>query len=267
MHIKTHSLFSFLFFFLLQTLGAALPEGTLILTTHGQIPIEQLKQGDTMITPGANHSFRKEVSIHSIEAYTSSEIIRIITDQGSFSTSASQHFYLANRSCHVAADNIKPRDVLLSLTQKTCKCLEVKKLHQPIVFYDLSLASVHEYFAGELQLVTHNTFNVSPGLIPAAAAWLSTPVIARLSLNQRPTFFTDFSHAKDVVLEQIRSFVHQTKTFKNHTQKTPFSTKALCYLDTPQACRIEGISVQSQFLIGMTENPSLYGPMCYRSFG
>lgn len=134
---------------------AALVSGTLIQTTYGLVPIEQLHVNDQVITYYSNKSLGL-TRITKIAIETTDIIIAIETEKGSFCTSKEQLLYDPICNQWIQAQDLTVNNVFINYNLEHCKCLNIQCYNKPTTVYQISLESPHTLFISDLQILTHN---------------------------------------------------------------------------------------------------------------
>ncbi len=144
----------FFFLGLHLPLFASLAPGTLVLTPHGSIPIEQLKVGDTVITP--RKQGKGEAKIGMIREVSHTSQYRLDTVCGAIYASPDHLFYDPLLQKWVAAQDITTHTVLLDKEGKYICCVAHEHIKGPFLGYDITLESPHIFYIAEGHILTHN---------------------------------------------------------------------------------------------------------------
>lgn len=154
--IHTHSFIVLTLLSIPSSLFAGLPEGTLVLTPHGKIPIESLQPEDTVKSYDPISRALVDTKVRIILKHKSKKIVLITTDKETITATSNHPFYIANNNAYKNAETLKQGDVLLCVDGTTCSCREVQPFTISRMVYDLCLEHPHTFFVGEHSLFTHN---------------------------------------------------------------------------------------------------------------
>jgi hypothetical protein len=147
-----------------QTIVPSILSGTLIKTPHGLTTVENVTIGNHLT--GYNNTQAIDVSITNISTSTTTNIIKITTNNGDISAAPDQLFYDPVATRWIPAKEISTSTLLLDSNNNHCACLNIKTISVPSTdVYHISTTYPHTFFISEQELLTHNIAPVAAGLV------------------------------------------------------------------------------------------------------
>ena len=140
--------------------GNSFAEGTLVSTSNGLVPIENIKIGDVV------HSFDEHTQkvveqevVHLIHGDKEHEMITLNVSSGdSIRTTDGHPFYVAeNDDKWVPAKDLMLGDSLLGSDGSLISIVDIKSELIKEKVYNLSVANSHTYYVGDQKLLAHNS--------------------------------------------------------------------------------------------------------------
>lgn len=142
------------------------PEGTLVVTASGLVPIESLTPHMTVLS---FNEVEKTICYKSVTALLRSktvQIVKILTNCDSIYVTSCHRFWIENTKQWVAAKYLEPGMLLWTLISGVC---EVKNIDTITVVeqdtYNLTVADFHTYFVRFEGFLVHNASEVPLGKI------------------------------------------------------------------------------------------------------
>lgn len=145
--------------------------GTLIKTRNGYVPIEQLKENDSVISYGFKNKELCECKILKIKKQNYDKAIKIKANGSEIITALDHKFYLPlSKKRWGIASELKPKDSILRNIQYITQIDEVTKINCTSDFYSLSIDKYHNFFITELDFFVHN----EPITLGSIGGWVFT---------------------------------------------------------------------------------------------
>ena len=144
---------------------------TEVLTEYGLVCIEDIEVGDKVwaYDPETGETALKDV----LEVYVKeqNEILHLKTSNGETIDTTTNHPFYVEEKGWVAAGDLEVGDVLYTADGSVVEVteLELEKLAEPILVYNLEVADFHTYFVSEFGVLVHNKYKNEQKTIKAAA--------------------------------------------------------------------------------------------------
>ena len=175
--VQMKKLFSILLILNLLTnniFGEGFVIGTLIKTTTNYIPIEQLKENDSVVSFDFKKNILVEGKITKVRKTHVNKIIKLVIKGEILEVAADHKFYcpLVESSFFknqwVKAENLKPNQFILCNVNKLVKIDNVIELTKETSVYSISIKDNHNFLVSRHDILVHN-FLVMPFIYSAAA--------------------------------------------------------------------------------------------------
>lgn len=133
-------------------------KGTLVSTPNGLIPIEEIKEGDTVYSMNLeNLEIEETVVERTFKNNVNYEMCKIRLNNELIESTAGHHYLEKSRGWTEAKD-LKEGDVLINMSGDENKVLgmELKQYNEGTTVYNLEVEKNHNYFVGNNQVLVHN---------------------------------------------------------------------------------------------------------------
>ena len=131
---------------------------TEVLTAEGSACIEEIEVGDSVwaYNPETDETGLKEVL--NVWVKETDEILHVSTSDGETIDTTTNHPFYVDSKGWVAAGDLEVGDTLIIVDGNEVEVtdLELEKLAEPILVYNLDVADFHTYFVGEYGVLVHN---------------------------------------------------------------------------------------------------------------
>ncbi len=145
---------------------------TLIKTSRGLVPIEQLSVGDTVTSCDPEQDAFIEVAITQIFKKTADMLVIIDTDKGILYATPDQLFYESELGSWIEAQDLTPNNILIDYDFYNVQCLSVEYLNTPVTTYEITIKSPHVLYTSCHEILTHNFFGIfGERIVFHAANW------------------------------------------------------------------------------------------------
>lgn len=198
-----------------------LPKGTKITTSNGEVKIEDVKEGDLVLS--FNHRTKvveeKRVTRSFNQPLYGRKMVNIYLDNGNTLRCTDNHKVYVSNKGYIRADSISESDHLLyySLQNEKFWGERVKKVEiekeQDIIVYDLTVEDNHNFFAESI--LVHNcqdisNFKLTKSIHPMGSAYNATLVKLGTSTTFKANFYDAIQRNKkeykDGILKQKNHF-------------------------------------------------------------
>ena len=144
---------------------------TEVYTSDGLVCIEEIQVGDSVwaYNPETGETELKEVL--NVWVKETDEILHVSTYDGETIDTTTNHPFYVEEKGWVAAGNLEIGDTLITADGDEVEVtdLELEKLAEPILVYNLEVEDFHTYFVGEYGVLEHNTYKVARNCSKAEA--------------------------------------------------------------------------------------------------
>lgn len=148
-------------------------EGTLVHTTSGFIPIEQLAIDDAVMCYNFQTQSYTESQITRTSRKETSTIIAIAIGDNVIHADHDQLFYIPAEKQWCRACNLKVGDILLQQNGQNCCISDIQTIHQPATVFDITVDRYHNFCVSEKNIVSHNFIIALPILAWGGAGGLT----------------------------------------------------------------------------------------------
>jgi len=151
---------------LIQRMGTlnekiCLPAGTLVLTTTGPLPIEQIQPG-MLVVARSDTGGDVPVLVESADSHTAEQLLQFSFNTGNSVASTPQHPFYRLGSGWTHAEHLSVGDQLQTQSLQVT-ITAIQAVAGPVTVYRLSVADPHNYFVGDDAVLVHNKWLI--GLI------------------------------------------------------------------------------------------------------
>jgi len=157
------TLFIISFVLLNLNIFSAIIEGTLVKTSYGLVPVENLNIGEKVVSCDCKRSVITEANITRICYSPTKTIIKVETDSEILYASAKQFFYEPNLHKWIKAENLSTENILIDCDFNYYKIYKIERIGFNTRVYRLSLEFPHTFFAHNSQILVHNYGHVIQG--------------------------------------------------------------------------------------------------------
>lgn len=140
--------------------GEGFIKGTLIKTKQGYIPVEQLKENDSVLTYNYRNKLKLEDKIQKIEKKQYKKAVRIVIDGTMIITAPDHKFFCPLRKGNwIIAQDLHQDDFILKniINLGKIEKIDVINYEKEFEFYNLSMNENHNYFVTEKDIFVHNS--------------------------------------------------------------------------------------------------------------
>ena len=159
------TLFSLLFFSILNVCSQGFVAGTLVKTPQGYIPIEQIRPGNQVLS----YNYRNAIvpcSVQAIYSYEVDQYIEVITPNNFIGMGLTQRLFLPKRHEWIQASELTVTTGLLQELQETELIVDNVITTQRVRVYDLSIEPFHNFYVSTDDICVHNiTFGIGEAAI------------------------------------------------------------------------------------------------------
>lgn len=136
-----------------------MPEGTLIQTKNGEVPIENIKIGDLVLAKDTDKGIQSYRPVEKLFDTISDEIYNLQIGKTNVRTTGNHPFWIKNRGW-VPADELTVGDQveLQDGSLKPISSIEVK--YETVKVYNFTVSDFHTYYVSEAGILTHNLQDV-----------------------------------------------------------------------------------------------------------
>ena len=137
--------------------------GTLVTTTEGLKPIEEIQIGDYVLSRNEESGENSYKKVTDTLIRSTQEICTIELENGKI-RSTTGHLFMVKDKWWKAALELEVGDILITSEGKdqVVKFVGVEKIGYPIITYNLTVEDNHTFFVGNKQILTHNTVKLKP---------------------------------------------------------------------------------------------------------
>ena len=130
----------------------------MIATKEGQKPIEEIEVGDEVWSYNIETGEAKLNKVAKVFIHETDILVHLHTESGIIDTTTTHPFYVEGRG-FVAAADLQEGDKIYALDGSLVevKEVEIEKLDEKIVVYNLEVEENHTYFVGDEAVLVHNT--------------------------------------------------------------------------------------------------------------
>lgn len=131
---------------------------TLVYTEDGQVCIEDVQVGDKVWAYNYETGEIELKEVLNVWVKETDELIHVTTSDGETIDTTSNHPFWVEDEGWVAAGDLDVGDELTTTDGRQVEItdIEIEKLAEPIVVYNLEVADDHTYFIGEYEVLVHN---------------------------------------------------------------------------------------------------------------
>lgn len=225
---KTLSLFVFQFLLTITHVfslsGSGFPKGTLVKTSVGHIPIEQLTVNDTVVCYNFHTKKYLEQPIAHISQKESESIIQITLNENILYADHDQQFYILAEKKWCKAGNLKVGDVLLCQNHAPACIRDIQKIIESGTVFDITIERYHNFCISEQNIVVHN-FVIAIPILAWGAGGLTffegVTVVSALSAFAAAVFYSTLEKTTGV---ETNNEVNLNGTVNGHSLQHPENT-------------------------------------------
>ena len=139
---------------------------TEVYTDNGLVCIEEIEVGDEVWAYNSETGETELKEVLNVWVKKTDEILHVSTADGETIDTTTNHPFYVEEKGWVAAGDLEVGDVLYTADGDEVEVtdLELEKLAEPILVYNLEVADFHTYFVGEFGVLVHNYINDELGL-------------------------------------------------------------------------------------------------------
>ena len=144
---------------------------TEVYTSDGLVCIEEISVGDEVLAYDYETGETELKEVLNVWIKETNEILHVSTSDGeTIDTTTNHPFYVEDKGW-VAAGDLEIGDTLITADGDEVEVtdLELEKLAEPILVYNLEVEDFHTYFVGEYGVLVHNKYKNEQKTIKAAA--------------------------------------------------------------------------------------------------
>ena len=133
---------------------------TEVYTSDGLVCIEEISVGDEVLAYDYETGETELKEVLNVWVKETDEILHVSTSDGeTIDTTTNHPFYVEDKGW-VAAGDLEIGDILVTAVGNKVEVtdLELEKLAEPILVYNLEVADFHTYFVGEYGVLVHNSY-------------------------------------------------------------------------------------------------------------
>jgi hypothetical protein len=142
------------------------PQGTLVATTRGKIPIEDIITGTTVFAFNESAQAHDQKKVTALLDNKTTYLVKIVLENETLQSTLSHRFWVENKNQWIAAQYLEPNMTFKTRSGKN-KCIQkitINKVAEQKT-YNLSVADLHTYFIGQNEILVHNADEVVNGKI------------------------------------------------------------------------------------------------------
>jgi len=138
--------------------GGCFVEGTLVHTENGLIPIEKIELNDYVLSFDESTEALSYKRVTTLTKGLRSDIVRITLENGMVIATSSNHKHFVYGNGWKEAKEISNKDMLVTRGGKNVEIslVELEMLSHEIYVYNMEVVTNHNYFIGDLGILTHN---------------------------------------------------------------------------------------------------------------
>ena len=144
---------------------------TEVYTFDGLVCIEEISVGDEVLAYDYETGETELKEVLNVWVKETDEILHVSTSDGETIDTTTNHPFYVEEKGWVAAGDLEVGDILVNADGNEVEVtnLELEKLAEPILVYNLEVEDFHTYFVGEYGVLVHNTYKVARNCSKAEA--------------------------------------------------------------------------------------------------
>ncbi|PQP83691.1 hypothetical protein C0Q44_03100 [Paenibacillus sp. PCH8] len=132
-----------------------MPEGTLIKTMNGEIPIEKIKIGDLVLAKDTEKGIQSYKPVEQLFNTTAEEIFTLQIGKTSLRSTGDHPFWIKNRGW-VPVDELAVGDHVELQDGSLEKISSIEIKYESVKVYNFTVSDFHTYYVSEAGILTHN---------------------------------------------------------------------------------------------------------------
>lgn len=141
--------------------------GTAVKTPHGHKEIQLLIPGDVVMSCDELKRCVEDKVI-AVSEENADGYVEVLVGDEIIKASSTQSFYVASKNEWVETKDLNPSDVLVRSTGHPLPLKTIRWVQEKSILFNLTVATHHNYYVGESEILAHNVFFLIP-LIPILA--------------------------------------------------------------------------------------------------
>ena len=137
------------------------PAGTLVHTSEGKVPIEEIKVGNEVFSFNPDSGEREIQPVQELFTTEPQHLFHIHFGDEIVSSTGKHPFWIPNRKRWIKAKDLVRGMQVLSLDNETITIDKISSEEISIITYNFTVAKNHNYFVGEQGILVHNTERTS----------------------------------------------------------------------------------------------------------
>lgn len=138
--------------------------GTLIKTSEGLIPIEEIRVGDEVFAYNIETGETELKEVKQLFVHEENELVHLVINGEKIDTTTNHPFFVEDLG-FISAKDLQVGDELRLYDGSTAsvESIEIEVLDEPVFVYNFEVEDWHTYFVGELSILVHNMCEVADG--------------------------------------------------------------------------------------------------------
>lgn len=132
--------------------------GTLIKTSEGLIPIEEIRVGDEVFAYNIENGETELKEVKQLFVHEEDELVHLVINGEKIDTTTNHPFFVEDLG-FISAKDLQDGDELRLYDGSTAsvEAIEIEVLDEPVLVYNFEVEDFHTYFVGEQSVLVHNT--------------------------------------------------------------------------------------------------------------
>lgn len=132
--------------------------GTLIKTSEGLIPIEEIRVGDEVFAYNIETGETELKEVKQLFVHEENELVHLVINGEKIDTTKNHPFFVENLG-FISAKDLQAGDELSLYDGSTAsvESMEIEVLDEPVLVYNFEVEDFHTYFVGRYEVLVHNT--------------------------------------------------------------------------------------------------------------
>lgn len=244
----------------IQITGEGFSAGTLVKTSYGYVPIEELQVDDQVVCYNFKGECVEQPVLNTIKQ-TASGYYKLSIDDTVITVASDHKFYLPQENDWIETRYLTTEHVLLKSCNQTVQINDIEFVEEPVELYDITVKSYHNFCVSQEEILAHNLAIIIPVLTWKFGADIALVSLATLAkaVGAGIISYIVGKSGKEIVGDFDFRYERDMVEHESYTLTYPI------YTQDPQAngCRLPRVE-QTPWIIGHPlETPQLPEPMIY----